>query len=230
MANMCCVCILKYDESYCAFSSYLVEKEYRGKGYGMELFTTALKSVSPSQNIAAYAVDDMLAKYNEKFGFEDHWLLPRFDIHLPSALKALDSFPTSPLYRVQTIDKVDPQALSDYDTVVFGYQRHTFLQKLIHTKGSHARVAINNEGVIVGYTAARVAFNKEEGYRLGPLYADSLEIAMMLLKALLGEMQEEGWSSSPSVWVDMTRLKNRTHHGSWIMKIRKQNGGRRRRL
>jgi len=31
---------------------------------------------------------------------------------------------------------------------------------------------------------------------------------MMLLKALLGEMQEEGWSSSPSVWVDIPVGKN----------------------
>ncbi|KAK3740279.1 hypothetical protein QZH41_008380 [Actinostola sp. cb2023] len=193
----------------CSGHPYLVEKEYRYKGYGMELFQAAkLKSVSsPSQNRVGYGVQNMLEKY-EKRGAESQWLTSRFDIHLPSAFKALDQVPTSPLYRAQTIDKVDPQALSDYDTVVFGYQRHTFLHKFLRTQGSHARVAINSKGVIVGYTAARVAFNKEEGYRLGPLYADSLEIAMMLLKALFGEMLEEGWSSSPSVWVDIPVGKN----------------------
>ena len=71
-----------------------------------------------------------------------------------------------------------------YDTTVFGFERHAFLSKWLRVTGSHARVAINTEGSIVGYKVARPTFVKEEGYRIGPLFADSEAIAEKLLKAV----------------------------------------------
>ena len=104
-------------------------------------------------------------------------------------------------YRVQTVDQIDMQALFNYDTAVFGYQRQKFLQTFLCVEGCHTRVAINEEGDIVGYASAMTAFIKEEGYRLGPLYADSMEIAQVLLKALFEEMIVKGMSPSLSARV-----------------------------
>ena len=200
--------LLKYDQSYCRFSTYIIEKDFRGKGYGMSLYKSALESVLPSHNISAYAFDDMLQRYVEKSGFQAHWSTPRYDVDLIAAAKSLSQLPLSDVYRVQTVDQIDKQALFNYDASVFGYQRHKFLQTFLRGEGRHSRVAINEEGDIVGYTSARVAFIKEEGYRLGPLYADSLEIAQVLLKALFEEMLEKGMSSSHSVMAEVPTGKN----------------------
>ncbi|KAJ7365617.1 hypothetical protein OS493_002325 [Desmophyllum pertusum] len=75
---------------------------------------------------------------------------------------------------------------------VFGVERHAFLSKWFRVTGSHAHVATNSEGPIVGYMVARPTFIKEEGYKIGPLFADCQSIAEKLLKELL---QQEWWSA-----------------------------------
>ena len=74
-----------------------------------------------------------------------------------------------------------------YDTTVFGFERHAFLSKWLRVPGSYARVAIDSEGSIVGYTVARPTFIKAS-YKIGPLYADSEAIAETLLKAVFEEL------------------------------------------
>ena len=195
--------IHKYNDSFCMLSGFRVEEEFRGKGYGMQLYRTALKTLPPSCNIGASSIDYMVEKYKERSGFQEHWAVLTYDVQLPTASEILNRLPCTDLYCTKSIDQVDAQALFNYDTFVFGHHRHKFLETFLHARGSHVRVAINKEGVIVGYTAARVAFIKEEGYRLGPLYADSPEIAQVLLKALFEDVLERGMSSSTSVWLDI---------------------------
>ena len=84
---------------------------------------------------------------------------------------------------------------------MFGYSREAFLQKFLRLQDGHARVAVDGDDNIVEYTAARVALNKDEGYWIGPLYAESSAIAKVLLKSLFEEMLKKVSSSSPSVWL-----------------------------
>ena len=143
----------------------------------------------------------MLRNYVKWFNFQVQWSAPVFDLHISTAFQVLSQSPLSSQYSAKTIDEVDTGALFDYDSKVFGYPREVFLQKFLRLQGSHARVAWDWNDNIVGYTAARVAVNKDEGYRLGPLYAESSAIAKVLLRGLFEEMLEKGWSSSPSVWL-----------------------------
>ena len=93
-----------------------------------------------------------------------------------------------------------------YDTTVFGFERHAFLSKWLNVAGSHARVAINSEGAIAGYTVARPTFVKEEGYKIGPLYADTEPIAEKLLKAVFEELLRQG-EPAPVVCIDVPTKK-----------------------
>ena len=90
---------------------------------------------------------------------------------------------------IQCLDQVDQEALFAYDSRVFGFPRHAFLSKWL--RGSHARVATDGEGSVVGYVVARPTFVKEDGFKIGPLFADSVTIAEKLLKAIIEELQEE---------------------------------------
>ena len=87
----------------------------------------------------------------------------------------------------QRIEEVNMQELFRYDATVFGVERHVFLSKWLRMTGSHARVAIDNKGSIVGYTVARPTFIKDS-YKIGPLFADSEVIAEKLLKAVFEEL------------------------------------------
>lgn len=198
------VFMIKFHPTCCDFRCFFIEREYRGKGYGMELFQAAMKTLSPLQNIIAYSLKDMVQKYKEKFGFQDYWVAPVFSINVSSAVRNLSQFPSNPSILVQTVEEVDLQALRDYDAVMFGYQRNAFLHSFLITKDSHARVAVSSEGAIVGYVVSRITYDTNDGYTLGPFYANSLDIAITLLKSLLKEMP----SKELSLTVDVPTSSN----------------------
>ena len=66
--------------------------------------------------------------------------------------------------------------------------------------GSHARLAMDSEGSIVGYTVARPTFFKESN-KIGQLFADSEAIAEKLLKALFEELLRQE-APAPVVCID----------------------------
>ena len=103
---------------------------------------------------------------------------------------------------VKPLNEINVQDLYNYDSFVFGYKREKFLEIWLNTPGSHVRVAVNREGSIVGYVAVRVAFIQDEGYKIGPLFCENIEIAMVLLKGVFEEILQCGVSSSHSVIAD----------------------------
>ncbi|KAK3740253.1 hypothetical protein QZH41_006109 [Actinostola sp. cb2023] len=199
------VSILKYGEGYCHFDGYIVEKEYRKQGFGRQLFDTALKKSAPVKNLSLYAVPEMVAKYEASLGAVRQWSAVEYEISLPKAIHALQNSPVRHVVEIKRTNEVDLQALYDYDTSVFGYKRHPFVNKWLHAKGAHARVAIDR-GVVVGYIAVRPAFNREEGYRVGPLFSNSMEVAKSLLQATFEEIREQGISSSESVFIECPEI------------------------
>ena len=69
--------------------------------------------------------------------------------------------------------KLNLESLCVFNTTVFGFERHAFSSKWLRASRRHARVVINSEGSIVGYTVVRPTSGGEEGYRIGQLFADS---------------------------------------------------------
>ncbi|KAK3740255.1 hypothetical protein QZH41_006112 [Actinostola sp. cb2023] len=150
----------------------------------------------------------MVAKYEALLGAVRQWSAVEYEINLPKAIHALQNSPVCHVVEIKRTNEEDLQALYDYDTSVFGYKRHPFVNKWLHAKGSHARVAIDR-GVVVGYIAVRPAFNTEEGYRVGPLFSNSMEVAKSLLQATFEEIHEQGGiSSSESVFIDCPETNN----------------------
>ncbi|KXJ10878.1 Uncharacterized protein F36G3.2 [Exaiptasia diaphana] len=181
------VCFYKYSSTYYSFGIFIVKKEYQGKGYGMKLFNTAMSEVDWSQIVSAYSVPEMVNKY-ARYGFEFRWMCKGYDVNISKALEILTAMTFNPDLSVKNINEVDQEVLLRYDTAVFGYQRNNFILKWLHAKGRHAKVVVTDEGAIVGYVAARVLYVNEEGYRVGPLFADSTEVAQVLLKALFEDI------------------------------------------
>ena len=194
-----CLALIKYGDSFAFVGCFIVSEEYRGKGYGTKIYNAAMTSVKPSWNIALLAGPDHQKMY-ERRGFRGHFNVTRFDFHLPTDLKCLTEISENSAVNIKCIDQVDEKALLAYDSVVFGFPRHAFLSKWLRASGSHARVAINEEGSVIGYVVARVTF-KEDGYRMGPLFADFEPIAEKLLKSVFEELLQQD-DSAPVVSID----------------------------
>ncbi|KAJ7321484.1 hypothetical protein OS493_034838 [Desmophyllum pertusum] len=183
------VFLAKYGENYGHIGCYLVRKEYRGKGYGLKIFNAALANVKPSRSIGLSALQDKEQMY-QRSGFHSHFNGGRFVFHLPTAVVCFSESLEQSTVTVKCIDQVDQKALFVYDSSVFGFERRPLLSKWLRVYGRHAYVA-TKEGAIVGYVVARPTFVKEDGYKIGPLFADSESIAEMLLKALFEELLQQ---------------------------------------
>ena len=182
-----CVTMTKYGDRFAFGGSYIVNKEHRGKEYSRMLFRAAITSVKPSCSIGLLGLM-RLEKMYERSGFRSQFYGARYDFHLPTAMTCFSEISEKTPVEITRIREVDLEALFLYDTTVFGFERHAFLSKWLRVTGSHALVAFNTEGSIVGYTVARPTFVKEDGYKIGPVFADSEAIAEKLLKALFKEL------------------------------------------
>ena len=138
-----------------------------------------------------------------KIGALSHLYGGRYDFHIPTSMSCLSEALTddSVSMNVQCFNKVDQEALFAYDSHVFGFRRHEFLNKWLYVPGSHSLVATDGNGAVVGYVIARPMFVKEDGYRIGPLFADSSSIAEKLLKALF-EIFLQQEEAPPTVCMD----------------------------
>ena len=199
---ICFVSLTKYGDSFGHIGSYIVRKEYRGKGYGLAIFNAAIERVkAASTPLALYSVLHQENMYQNK-GFQSQFYGVRFDFDLPTVLSCFSEISGKSAVNIQCLDQVDQEALFAYDNRVFGFPCHAFLSKWL--RGSHARVATDGEGSdrsLVGYVVARPTVVKEDGFKIGPLFADSESIAEKLLKAVFEELirQEE---SVPAVCID----------------------------
>ncbi|KAJ7372529.1 hypothetical protein OS493_019038 [Desmophyllum pertusum] len=192
---ICCASMTKYGDRFAFGGCYIVSKEHRGKGYGVKIYNAAIASAE-SRSIGIFALLHMEETF-QSCGFHSQFYGARFDFHLPTTMTCFAEISEKSPVEIKGIEQVNLEALFEYDTIVFGVERHAFLSKWLHVTGSHARVATNSEGSIVSYTVARPTFVKEEGYRIGPLFADCQSIAEKLLKAVFEELLQQ--EEPPSV-------------------------------
>ena len=199
-----CGTMTKYADRFTFGGCYIVRKEYRGEGHGGMLYDAAMASAMPSRSIAIAGLLHLEELYKSK-GFRSQFYGARFDLHPPTAITRFSKISERCPVNIKCIEEVDLQALFKYDAAVFGVERHAFLAKWFRIPGKHGRVAIDSEGSIVGYTVARPLFVKGEGYKIGPLFADSEPIAEKLLKAIFEELLQE--EPVPVVCIDAITKK-----------------------
>ena len=179
---------IKYTDGYSHFGSFVVKEKYRNLGYGVKLTEACLANSAPIKNMSAYATAEMARKYEKIYAMISRWVVGKYDLNISKALDTLREYNLDS-YEVKHINKVNMQDIYNYDTDVFGYNRGKFLEKWLNTRGSHARIAVNQEGSIVGYVAARVAFFQDEGYKIGPLFCENISVGKALLKGVLEDVR-----------------------------------------
>lgn len=161
-----------YDDQFAFCGFYMVDPNYRGRGYGLALTKERLKYIR-SRNAGIDGVIPMLDKY-ERLGYQVAYNNARF---YSEAL----GLPSSSDPSIISLTKVNFSQLIEYDQQHFPAYRDNFLKDWIHQEDSRGYAYLKQDKLL-GYGVIRKCFT---GYRIGPLFADSPSIAHELFKSLV---------------------------------------------
>ena len=185
-----CISVVKHSASYAFVGHYIVDKQYRGLGYELRTWKTAMASVKEDCNVGLNAVLEVEPVY-EKSGFKRAWCTQRFGFKASEAASIFSGISQSSLEaNIQPTSEAQFHDLLEYDTSIQSFSRPQFLEKWIYAPNSHAFTAINDEGSVVGYIVVRRILHPEDGWRMGPLFADNSKIARSLYQAVFTKVAE----------------------------------------
>lgn len=134
---------IKHSSAFGFISSFLVLKEFRGQGFGMQIFDFALKHLQGCQ-IALDSIVDKTELY-EKAGFKGY-----FDVVTYSFVTGSVNLPSSTL---QTIDFDENQTV---------YENNNYLNYMMQNKEVNYR-AIKNSALVSSYA---FTFKYRDGYKI----------------------------------------------------------------
>ncbi|HEY1148610.1 MAG TPA: GNAT family N-acetyltransferase [Pseudoduganella sp.] len=162
---------VRYGASFGFIGGYIVKPEYRGKGCGIAIWNAGMARLA-GRNVALDGVVAQQPNY-AKSGF----VLAHRNIRF----EGLGSGRPAPAAGIERAP--DHAGLARYDRAFFADDRTAFL-RCWTGQPQHVTLAARVAGGIAGYAVMRPCRN---GYKIGPLFADTPELAEQLFTALQGE-------------------------------------------
>lgn len=170
-----CVSAIAYNSEFAFLGFYIVRPEYRGQGYGLKIWQAAMAYMK-SQNIGLDGVVDQQPNY-KKSGFALAYRNIRYE---GIAERTIEPFPEIvPLSRISFDD------VARYDADLFPVPRPRFLRCWVQQPESLAFAALE-KGKLAGYSVIRKCRN---GYKIGPLFADSEDVAKKLFLSSMNSVE-----------------------------------------
>lgn len=161
-----CISAVSYDGSFGFIGFYIVVPEYRGQGYGIQLWNKAIDYLK-NHNVGLDGVVKQQPNYR-KSGFKLAYRNIRYEVKVGGW--QADST------NILACSDVSFDDLCVYDRYFFPENRKPFLSCWTNLPQSKAIAFIEN-GAISGYGVIRKCF---QGYKVGPLFADNNDIADVL--------------------------------------------------
>src|SRR3989338_1842134 len=163
---------ISYGDDYGFLGFYIVKREYRNKGFGIQIWNTALKQMG-DKNIGLDGVVAQQESY-KKSGFKLAYRNIRYQ-GKASVNTSDDSIKTLPA------SKISFDQLVSYDSKMFSVSRSKFLRLWISQPQSLA-LGVLGENNLKGYGMVRKC---HIGYRVGPLFAENERYAEALFTKLM---------------------------------------------
>ena len=189
------VALVKYGSSFANVGFYAVAEPYRekGLGYGLKTFQTGMDSLPEGCNVTLDCKLDKERMY-ERSGFKRTWTTTRRLISVSTAVSTFRDHSPSFGVVIKPVQEISFDKIYRYDTECFQKPRQPlFLEKWITLPGRKSFVAINAQRDVVGIIVARPTVRLDkDGYRIGPLFADSDDIAYALMKSVIEAMIADG--------------------------------------
>ena len=168
---------VRYGQRFGFIGFYIVKPEFRGQGYGWKLWQAAMQSLTGCN----VGLDGVLAQQDnyKKSGFQLAYRNIRYQAQLAARMDKNSN--------VIDLVQLPFEKILTYDSRCFFTPRPDFLRPWIAQPAGRALVCVS-DGLIQGYGVIRQC---RSGYKLGPLFADSLEIADQLFTALAGYAENQ---------------------------------------
>ncbi|MGB0596325.1 MAG: GNAT family N-acetyltransferase [Rubripirellula sp.] len=168
--------IIRHSPSFGFMGLFIVDEGHRGNGLGRDLWyarrDTLLSRLTADATIGLDGVYDMVPFY-EKGGFEQYSYHRRFRLSKAKQDAARH-------HAMVDLRQVDLQNVADYDAKCFPANRARFLSDWIE-QTSAISLGYMDRNQLKGFAVMRPCTT---GWRIGPLFADSLEVADYLFQAL----------------------------------------------
>lgn len=161
---------IKYGESFGFLGFYIVKFEYRGKGYGIKIWNAGLTYLE-GRNIGLDGVVVQQDNY-KKSGFNAAYRNIRYE--------GINGRNTPGNPEVIKLSSLPFETINSYDRPFFPANRSQFIKSWINQTGCNA-LGIIHDGNLAAYGVIRKC---RSGYKIGPLFADSPELAESLFLAL----------------------------------------------
>jgi GNAT superfamily N-acetyltransferase len=164
------IALTNYDDYFSFGGFFIVKEEFRHKGAGRELWSTASSHVG-DRNLGIDGVYEMQDNYSRHSGFRFAYRNIRWE----------GTAYGSPQEDLIDINSIPFKETADYDSLHFPARRESFLKKWLNMPDSTALAYAGPDGGIAGYGVIRKCL---KGHKIGPLFADSPEIADRILEGL----------------------------------------------
>jgi ribosomal protein S18 acetylase RimI-like enzyme len=164
------ISVVKYGNSFGFLGFYIVRPEYRGRGYGMQIWDAGLASLQ-GRTIGLDGVVVQQDNYRRS-GFTLAYRNIRY--------QGLGGGPLPADLKIVPLSTIPFEEIRDYDTPFFPDERVQFLRCWIAQPRSTALGILQNRR-LAGYGVLRPC---RSGFKIGQLFADSPELAERLFLAL----------------------------------------------
>ncbi len=161
---------VNYDAHYAFCGLYIVAPDYRGKGYGLALTHHRLNYCG-ERNVGIDGVLENVEIY-KRVGYVPYHLNHRFRFVAAECGEISEC--------VTAIDQRELAGIYSYDRQCFPAERTAFLNYWI-TQDNAESVVYLQQGKVLGFAVRRQC---RQGYKIGPLFADNVDVARQLLNSL----------------------------------------------
>ncbi len=196
-----CIVGVKYNERYGFLGLFIVDKIYRGKGYGISLWKHVLNELSDLECIGLEAAPDRLGDYS-KWGFEPSSTTTRWLISTDGQSSTIFNNPILNVDGLMLLydSEITEEVIQEYDANKESTPRPHFLSDWLFNHSGLVLSIIDKKGKCVGFGRIRRCLLKRGlGWRIGPLIADNVFYAEVLLRSLLLRHPGEVLIDSPGL-------------------------------
>ncbi|MFM0501411.1 GNAT family N-acetyltransferase [Paraburkholderia caffeinilytica] len=175
-----CISAIAYGEHFGFIGLYIVKPAFRGRGFGMRVWRHGMDYLH-NRNVGLDGVVAQQENYR-KSGFRLAYRNIRFQGVVPASAQQGATRST-----ILNASALPLERLLDYDRQCFPAGRERFLAAWLGQRDATALVAVR-DGKVAGYGVLRRCGT---GCKIGPLFADSDEVASDLFDALVARVPGE---------------------------------------
>ena len=169
------ISVVKYGKSFGFLGFYIVKPEYRGKGYGLQIWNAGIEYLE-DRNIGLDGVVNQQDNYIRS-GFKLAYKNIRYE-----GSKTINSIDNKDIIDLSTIPF---NTFEKFDRQLFPDSRTQFISCWIN-QPSHKALGIKYKNKLVGYGVIRKC---RIGYKIGPLFAITPDLAEKLFQALISKVK-----------------------------------------